>query len=365
MPLITDILNDSNINIKNFDNYQLLNYNKENININFDIYKCFRSIIIDKITKEYIVISPFKSLDLNQFIENYSNLNDNIVEEFIEGSMINLFWDKYNSNWQISTKTTIGGNVKFFSSKTFNDLFYETVTSCNLNLDELNKTICYSFVIQHPENRIVTKYHKPYLWLIEAYQIINDDIIILDTRELVKTDSFKNSYVKCPNIIKNFNNYDELIHFYKENKYNIMGVTIRNGINRTKIRNSNYEKIRLLRGNSAKLQFHYYLLLKEDKIDEYLKYFNEHKRYFKNYNEMDTKYIKKLYDYYVKCYIKKEDKLINFPTNYKTHLFNLHKIYYEQLKPKKEVINMNIVKIYVMNLDTKLHMWSVNFDNYN
>ena len=51
-------------------------------------------------------------------------------------------------------------------------------------------------------------------------------------------------------------------HFFSDNlPYQFQGVMIWNTKGqRTKIRNSNYEKVKHLKGNSPKLQYHYYYL---------------------------------------------------------------------------------------------------------
>jgi hypothetical protein len=174
--------------------------------------------------------------------------------------------------------------------------------------------------------------------------------------------------VKYPTIFNQFLNYSELIHFYNENEVgsHSMGLVIRRRDTniRTKIRNPTYEKIRLLRGNSSNLQYHYFTLVKEENVDEFLKYYPEYLTKIKKYASIDNKFINNLYKNYISCYIKKNSRLNNFPKNYKTHMYYIHQIYLNQLKPNKKVVKYDIVEDYVKKLDNSLHMWSVNFDYY-
>ena len=63
--------------------------------------------------------------------------------------------------------------------------------------------------------------------------------------------------------------------------YNIVGVMIYapDGT-RTKLRNPNYEDIRKLRGNQAKLQYQYLTLRQNGKMKDFLIYYPEYKKIF-------------------------------------------------------------------------------------
>jgi hypothetical protein len=360
---IDNILNETHIKSKKFGNYDVMFYNKTKIVEFNETTRNIRSVIVDNNEKRIVSLSPSKSLYLDEFISSNPNFEDVIVEDFIEGTMINLFWDMYKNQWEMSTKTTVGGNVIFFSSKTFNQMFYETIEFCKIELSSLNKSYSYSFVMQHPCNRIVTAFVKPSLWLIEVYDMVSQTL--LNRQSIIQEI---NGDVKYPTIFNQFLNYSELIHFYNENEVgsHSMGLVIRRRDTniRTKIRNPTYEKIRLLRGNSSNLQYHYFTLVKEENVDEFIKYYPEYVTKIKKYASIDNKFINNLYKNYISCYIKKNSRLNNFPKNYKTHMYYIHQIYLNQLKPNKKVVKYDIVEDYVKKLDNSLHMWSVNFDYY-
>lgn len=357
--------------IKNYKNKKLYNYNKETIisqgyNIYSGIGIC-RSIVTNNENK-ILMVSPSKSIHYNIFIRDYPNIYDVIIEQFIEGTMMNIFWDPDCEVWEFSTKTNISGNTTFFNEKTFRVLFQEVVEYAKLDMNKLDKTVSYSFVFQHPENRIVSQFNHITLYLIEAYKITNDSIKILDTRELLKTEAFNNTKVYCPMIHDNYHSYEELYNFYtnKTLNYKIMGVVIRDKHTniRTKIRNPCYEMVRRLRGNNPKLHYYYYSLLKENMIQLFLTYYPEYKDDFISFERKDKLFNETLYKNYVNCYIKKEKQLNEYPKNYKTHMYKLHQIYKDFLQHKKSSMDLITVKKYTMSLDIKLYLWSVNFDYY-
>jgi len=359
------------LSVKNYKNKKLYNYNKELIsergyNISSDI-SIFRSIITNNENK-ILMVSPSKSMKYEDFINKYPNINDVIVEKFIEGTMMNVFWDPEFETWEFSTKTNIGGNTTFFNERTFRVLFEEVLEYAKLDVNQLDKNICYSFVFQHYENRIVSNFQEKKLYLIEAYKIINDTIQILDTRALLKTEAFNNTKVLCPTIYDSNRSYQELYEYYtnKTLSYKIMGVVIRDKSTniRTKIRNPCYEMVRRLRGNNPKLQYHYYSLLKEDMISLFLTYYSEYTDNFVSFEQKDKLFNETLYKNYVSCYIKKEKQLNEYPKNYKTHMYNIHQIYKDILKSQRTSVSLNEVKKYTKKLDIKLYLWSVNFDYY-
>ena len=359
------------LSVKNYKNKKIYSYNKELItekgyNIYSDIGLC-RSIITNMDDK-ILMVSPSKSMEYKHFINLYPNINDVTVEKFIEGTMMNVFWDSDYETWEFSTKTNIGGNTTFFNEKTFRVLFEEVIEYAKLDVNQLDKNICYSFVFQHPENRIVSKFNNLNLFLIEAYKIVNDTIQIFDTCALLNTDAFNNTKVVCPMTYDSNRSYEELYNFYtnKTLNYTIMGVIIRDKSTniRTKIRNPCYEMVRRLRGNNPKLQYHYYSLLKEDIIFLFLTYYPEYNDEFISFERKNNLFNETLYKNYVSCFIKKEKQLNEYPKNYKTHMYNIHQIYKDILKNQRKTVELNVVKKYTKTLDIKLYLWSVNFDYY-
>ena len=58
-------------------------------------------------------------------------------------------------------------------------------------MDSLDKSVFFTFVLQHPENRIVTAYNEASVTLVHAGKIENGDIISLDIFDLGKQFNFK------------------------------------------------------------------------------------------------------------------------------------------------------------------------------
>jgi hypothetical protein len=228
------------LNITRFDNYSILNYYKNSLNeSNLTTVGLFRSVIINNETDNVVCYSLPKSLPYEVITTKY-NMNELTAEEFVEGTMINVFWDTYKNEWYITTKKTIDANCYFFIQKpqfTFKEMFMDACNFCNLDLNNLDKTRCYSFVLQHPSNRIVVNFTHPQLYLIRMYTVYENNTlenIILpeDNYEFrQQITGFHNTTVRVPQVY-NFNSYEDLNYRFTSYKtpYNVLGYVLRNKI---------------------------------------------------------------------------------------------------------------------------------------
>jgi hypothetical protein len=145
--------------------------------------------------------------------------------------------------------------------------------------------------------------------------------------------------------------------------YQVLGVVLRNnstGI-RTKLRNPVYENVRHLRGNQPKMQYQYLSLRKNGSVRDFLKYYPEYKKEFSFFRRGLHDFTHALYENYVSCYIKKEKPLIEFPENFRTHMFHIHKRYLDELRPNNMFVTNSEVIKYVNEMPTTLQMYSLNY----
>jgi len=392
LPEFYTLLNDENINDNHNANilklnkiacssnnslYKVINYDKQFLDFNLiPSYGLCRSVIIN-CANQVVGFAPPKSISSETFIQKYSqHKTDNFIvaEEFIEGTMINVFFDPSvgpTGEWEISTRNTVGATSSFYkshNSKTFRQMFMEAAAENKLDIQTLNNELCYSFVLQHPENRIVVPFSKPQLYLVGVYKIENNqnNIIVYnyDSSEYKQFFHDLGTSVKFPEIY-NFDSYEELVDKYGSinTSYLIVGVIIHNKLTgeRTKIRNPVYEEVRHLRGNQPKLLYHYLCLRKEGKVKAFLNYYPENKKDLSSFRDLVHLFTNTLFTNYIACYIKKQRPLIEFSEQYRTHMFNIHKIYINELKDTQKVVTNNVVQDYVNQLHPSLLMYCLNY----
>lgn len=373
-------INNKKYMVVNYDK-KYINESKKNINDNLGL---LRSVVLND-KSEILAFSPPSSYNLNG--DNCRNVDkfikqDNFpfplsVQEFIDGTMINLFWD--GDNWEISTNKCVSGNIGFYihnNSKTFRDMFFDICKEINLDLDMLSKTIngnrlSYSFVIQHKDNRIVTPISENALFLINIYEISQTEKGIHIYPHYPQAKSFPEFYknilpqtnIKLPKNYQTINSVKELndvIKFNTTTLYSIKGIILNDlcDFTRYKIRNNNYDYVSVLKGNQPKSQYRFLELNKQHKLLEYYKYFPEDIHIFATFSKQLNNTIKRLYNLYVECHIKHTIAHIYCPYEYKPHIYHLHGIY---LKNKQKII-YETVKNYFNNLPTQMQLYIINYN---
>ena len=351
------------------EKYSIIRYKKELLSCDLiSTYGLLRSVVLSG--TRIVSFAPPKTISGDNFILNYPTKTDKIVAlDFIEGTMINVFFDPIYGCWQISTRNTVGAEVSFYksSTQTFNQMFMEACLINNINIQTLNPRYCYSFVLQHPENRIVVSFKKPQLFLVAVYEIIQkeDSVIVIEENlnEVKRGGLWHITGIRFPETYE-FTSYTELIEKFASpnTPYDILGIVVKNTETgeRTKFRNPIYEEVRQLRGNQPKLQYQYLCLRHSGKLPEFLKYYPESKADMSKFRDQVHMFTNTLHKNYFSCYVKKEKPLREYPDQYRTHMFKIHEYFTSQLRPQNLVVTNTVVINYVNKLHPSLLMYCLN-----
>ena len=233
--------------------------------------------------------------------------------------MINLFY--HDDKWIISTRSWIGGDNNWTSHKTFGLMFDEAFKIMNISYKQFDKTCCYSFVLQHPLNRIVFRYNKPNLVLVQVIKINNDSYKFLDYRAIGKQMG-----ISVPAIIL-FDSYNNMIKEVELLKYYIQGFVIKINNKRYKIRNPKYNTVKKIRGNTSSIRLRYIELRKANKVKEFLKYFREYADECYKTKKSIHNLTSDLYYHYNNYFIKQNKNYI-IPSYFKDICNELHNHYH-------------------------------------
>ena len=361
--------------------YSIIRYNKPMLNDgNVRNAGLFRSVIVCE--GRIVSFSPPKSVARDWYSALDNVWDSTILEEFIEGTMVNVF--NVDGEWEIATRSMVGANGRFFNdsgSNTFRAMFYDAMRTCGpaSNLDDnggmfamLDPSYSYSFVFQHPENQIVTKVTSPELYLIRMYSIdgMNVTEYLPDSPEVIQVfrgegDDGSKCLIDFPMRFP-FTDYETLVEEWTtiNRPHSQMGVVLfsKQYNCRSKIRNPSYEMVRHLRGNQPKLQYQYLELRSRGQVEQYLKHFPKARGEFSKYREQVHLFTTTLYSNYHECFVKKEKGLKEYPYQFKPHMFALHKLFIDNFKNgSKFFVSFSVVKDYVNNLPAAKLLYALNW----
>lgn len=382
---INSEINSEIIKVKIYNNgneYKILNYDKQYVCFNdIETFK-YRSIILSHPEQKILSFSPPKSLDYNNFINDYKDINDNIyANEYIEGTMINLFYDERIEKWEISTKSAVGGNYFYYRNyysnimtkqKTFYQMFINAFRlddnkdiSDIFILNELSKKYCYSFVLQHPDNHIVLDIKEPRIFLVSVYETINKNKVkYIPIPEVQKWKCFSSGIIEFPKQYV-FNCYDELSEnvLSIQNPSDFIGVVITdlNTGYKTKIENPSYRQKKFLRGNNPNLQYQYLCLYRVKKINDFLNYFPRYVKLFKKFYYDYNEFVSNVHLSYLYYYVQKNQVIIS-----KQYLPHIYKIHHEIYLPSiitgdPIIIRRKVVKDYFDNMEPRELLYHLNY----
>ena len=359
---------------KSNEEYIMVKDNKELLSIDqIDTYGLLRCVIFSG--PKLVCFSPQKSLPFDKFMLKYRfneiNKSHLLVEEFIEGIMINVFFNpEYGATgcWQIATRNSVGGDLTIYkwSKKTIHKMFVEACIYNKFNLLSLNPRFCYSFVLQHPDYKVVTSFKHPSLYLTNVYEIHQNDkniIVYEDNTNEIKINNIPG--IKYPETYE-FQSYTDLIDRFSSGNasYNIMGIIIKNIVtgDRSKIINPIFEEIKHLKGTKQRMFYQYLCLRYYGNVPLYLKSYPNTKYMMSVFRDHVHMFTENLHQNYITCYIKKKTPLHKFSRQYVQHMCNLHKYYIDVLMPNNLYVSNSEVIKYVNNLHPSILMYSLNYN---
>ena len=355
--------------------YEILNYDPSTVQ---DDTRIYRSVVIDPQSKEVFSFAPPKSINIGDFAQRFPDISGDRFQmnETIEGTMVNLFYDQRIDSWEIATKGAIGGAYWYYRTsydgagkdqKTFRQMFLESL-GCDKDTAfsnvELFKSFprdyTYSFVMQHPDNHIVLQIREPKSYLVTVFKKVSPASLSLVPLHIVRTWSSFAS-VSFPNDVS-ARSYDILStedpnHIYP----GYMLLDYETGL-RTKLENINYVRLKELRGNNPNMLYHYLCFTEAAQCAEFLTHFPMYANMFAQFQRQVNTFIKSIHDAYVIYYVQKRGKQIRIPAHIMPHIWKLH---FETHLPsvqrgEKLIITKTVVREYFNNMLPKEKWYYLN-----
>lgn len=271
--------------------------------------------------------SPPKAYPIELF-EEYFPFQECIIEEWVEGDAVNLFFD---GEWDISTYDDVGGNNRIGNTKnTLRQRFFDACSVSEVNLALLNIRKCYSFVVGSK------------LSLVACYEITDNNVAQIAE----SCGEFRNTKVHRPQhfIANSYEEARERFASYSCDNSESPGIMLYHipTNERSKIRNPLYEISKI----DLKILYRFFYIRAQNKQPEYLTHFPEDTKVFHQIEEHVKRFIKQMHENYIDCYINKS----KIPSNaQKGHLYYLHQQY---LRGNcKRPITLKVVSAYIRQLN--------------
>ena len=130
------------------------------------------------------------------------------------------------------------------------------------------------------------------------------------------------------------------------NDWQFQGVVFKDDLgNRWKFRSDKYNAVKSLRGNSSNIRDRFAQLFTQNLLFRYLEYYPEEINPMMEHVMFINNIIKTLYDYYVTMRIKKI--VIDVDKMFLPHLYSIHGIYLNQLRPIGKKITVHDITVYL------------------
>lgn len=298
-----------------------------------------RSVVWNKETNLPVCVSPRKANTGMPPVDTPLHL-----EEFYDGVMVNVFRilgaDGNISEEHITTRSQYGAGGTFYSQKTFKELFSEVGRphiwpAKDLPTEEFPATFM-SYVLQHPEHRVVASVSSPKVIMVECGKVAADGAVVYSEPfyKYVPPTTFASE--------KEMNEHirTESIH----RGWRWQGLVFRDTAgNRWRIRSSTYTYLRKMRGNEAKPLDRFLRLRSTNSVTEYLKHYGEERQVFWDFETTLRRRTKEIYDSYVAVHKSHEKKLADLHQPDKTVVFKLHSHFLANLRPQSKSVRMQDV----------------------
>ena len=335
--------------------YAIIRYVKGESQMSVPGTGLFRSVAWDTTSNRPVCMAPAKanhgSVPLNV---NFTNIQD-----FLDGVMIQAFVTASEPTiLKIRSRTKMGANNSFYSKKTFNEMFVEclaatpvrTIDTLLMHLRETmsvaNATSAFaSFVLQHPEHRIVEKLHSPDLNIVHVGTVSENGCITLLEQSSEWLAPLRR--LQIPSYpIKTFNIEEDIQSLMRrtavQNGFRWQGLVFKDSTgSRWRLRSPGYMLLRNLRGAEANSVDRFLRLRNEGKVTEYLKHYSDERKEFWDY---ETALRQRTADALVAYIAVHKSHLLKFaelPIEYKPIVHLLHVEYLNTLRSHKQTVQLS------------------------
>jgi hypothetical protein len=317
----------------------------------------FRSVVWDTEANLPVSVAPAKAAEGPPPVDTQLSA----TEDFVDGVMVNAFVGPAGV-LQLATRTTIGAENHFYSQKSFAAMFQEGLANSSLeSVDVLQGVLqealkaqggvsCFvSFVLQHPEHRIVVKVENAALNVVHVGYVSASGVVTMCERATNWPQAFGRLQIHsyATRRFKEGEAEQMLQRTAVQRGWRWQGLVFKDGAGkRWRLRSTTYTMLRGLRGGEATVEDRFLRLRHEKKVVEYLKHYSEERDAFWQLETVlraRTEDVLKAYTDVHKAHLVAFKDLA---AAYKPAVFLLHALWRDQLRAKGFVVrNVEAIQV--------------------
>jgi hypothetical protein len=343
--------------INNGNLYKVLYYDEEMLCIDDIETGRYRSVVVSMPEHKIIAFAPPKTITFPIFKKKNPCLKDIVIHEYIDGIMLQVFYDNKTSGWRLNS--VVLNNIVFNSG--LDSKAFIIATHGNIEepfsklaiLDYFPKNYSYTFIIKKQPS------FQSSLYLISVYKLCNlNQIIYVPQQEYENWPEFSNlSGIICfPKqcIIKDSYSdlLDDIQYDYNSSKWVL--TNIKSGM-QTTLSTNIYKLNKQITRIDKPIIFQYLCLQRIYKDYESVSYLTKKTKDFYSVKQLYDWFIRTIHEIYIKYYIIKTG--VELPIKYKSFIKQIHQDYY--IYPKKHNQRKIVKKQDIKDYFDKKHPWEL------
>jgi hypothetical protein len=337
--------------------YALIRYVKGSTDLSNPVARAFRSVVWDTIAHRPVSVTSWKSADKEGLpdgpLRDASGSALYRIEPFVDGTLIGMFWDSYSGRWRIHTRSILDARCRYFSpTKTFADMFWDTMR--DVDLSTFDRSQSYSYILEHPENRIVCAVSFARATCLDRCAIDADGGVTWVARGIPHP---------LTHMLTSADVHARLAEFNTRFGHNYQGFVVKSADGcRWKLRTPEYNRVRELRGNSPRRDFLWLKYWRENTLRNYLVLFPEERR---DADALVARWKTVTSDvYHIYCDVFKARTMDRkaIPPKYRPLVYSLHSLYIETLKPAGKTVDWKTCLEHMNTKDVPQMLFVINWE---
>ncbi len=339
--------------------FAIIRYMKGRSDMSVPHVRAFRSVVWDTLENRPASVTSYKSHD-GEVLPTDQPVTSFDLEYFLDGVMIGMFWDKYNNMWRIHTRSTLDARCRYFSqTKTFATMFTEAIGEHRETMEKsLNTNTSYTWILQHPENRIVVPVTTPRAYCVQGVTLSGNGGVTITA---VPDAAFPAPKVQLP-VLTWDKIRDMLADWNRRFGHGIQGLVAKSGFDRYKVRTTGYNTVRRRRGNSARRDFLWLSEWRAGTLPAYLSVFPEERTMANTTIARWKQATNEVYHWYVCIFKARDTPKHHIPPKYRPLVYGLHNEYMNTLKPAGKSVDWKACLNFMNGRDTAQMLFVMNWD---